>query len=421
MFKNKWWTVVASVLALIVGNGVINVFAVAVFLKPIAQNLGFGRGTVSTAILAANWCTALAIPFVGRMIDRWGVRAVLLPSITLFAVAAAARALLTHSVVVLMIVFAVGGITGAGQSTTGYSKQIAMRFDRQRGLALGIALAGVGLGTALVPQFCNILLGRFGWRMGFLGLGVLTFVLAFIPVAIFFRDPEHKASPAQVRAKTTANAPGLTFSEAVRTWQLWAMVLIFFLSTVAINGTLIHLIAMLTDRGISVEVATAALSVSGLALIGGRLISGYLMDKIFAPYIGMFFMLSSIAGMAILGLGVHGVGPVLGTILMGMCIGAEIDMLAFLVGAYFGLRGFGAIHGFIYAGVLIANGAGAVILGWCYQLTKSYNGGLIAFEIMLVVSFCLFATLGPYRFSARRKPAAAAGSPVRAGAPSGAR
>jgi len=414
MFKNKWWTVFASVIALIVANGVINVFAVGVFIKPISQQLGFGRGTISTAIAAANWCTALAVPFIGRMIDRWGVRAVLLPAITLFAITVAARAFLTQSVVLLLIIFGLSGITGSGQSTTGYSKQIAMRFDTQRGLALGIALAGIGLGTAIVPQLCNILLAIFGWRMGFVGVGVLTFFLAFVPVFIFFRDPEPHASQTQARAKTTAEVPGLTFSEAVRTWQLWAMVLIFFFSTVAINGSLIHVVAMLTDRGISVKLATAALSFSGLALIGGRLISGYLMDKIFAPYIGMFFMLGSIIGMGILGLGVRGTGPVLGTILMGMGMGAEVDMLAFLIGAYFGLRSFGAIHGFVYAGILFANGVGAGILGWCFQWTRSYNTGLIAFEILLVISFVLFATLGSYRFPARRKQAATTVAPAAA-------
>jgi MFS family permease len=399
MFKNKWWLVFGSVLALIVGNGTINVFAVGIFFKPIARDLGYGRGIISTAVGVTNICTALMVPFFGRLLDKYGVRRILLPAIVLFALTTAARSLITSSVVVLFLIFAIGGFAGAGQSTTPYSKLIAERFDTQRGLALGIVLSGVGLGTAIVPQYATFLLRHFGWRVGFLGLGCLIIILAFIPAAVFCREPVRTSAK---KGAARAAILGTEFSEAVRTFQFWAIWVIFFFATVAINGSLIHVVPMLTDRGLPVAAATAALSFSGIALIGGRLLSGYLLDKIYAPYIGIFFLLMPMIGLAILGMGYRGAGPVLGTVLLGMGMGAEIDLLAYIIAAYFGVRAFGAIHGFIFMGALLANAVGAAALGWCYQLTKSYSIGFIAFEIILAISVVLFALLGPYRFPVRK-------------------
>jgi len=88
--RNRWWIVVASILSLIVGQGSINVFAAGIFLKPVAAELGFGRGSISTAIGLSNVVTALALPFFGRLVDRYGVRPMLLWSIALFALATAA-------------------------------------------------------------------------------------------------------------------------------------------------------------------------------------------------------------------------------------------------------------------------------------------------------------------------------------------
>src|SRR5215471_16444997 len=187
---NRWWIAIASGVALIVGQGAINVFAAGVFLKPVAQELGFGRGEISNAIAISNIMVAVATPFFGRMVDRLGVRRPLLASILLFALATAALALLQPSTFVLLMLYGISGFVSVGQNPTAYSKVIAAWFDRQRGLALGIALAGVGIGTALVPQFFNFLIAHFGWREGYIGLGLAIFVLAFIPAALVIREPE---------------------------------------------------------------------------------------------------------------------------------------------------------------------------------------------------------------------------------------
>src|SRR5450631_2437508 len=99
--RNRWVIVVACGIALIVGQGAINVFAAGVFMNPVAQELGFGRGTISTAIGSSSILTALATPFFGRLIDTRGVRLILLTSIVLFAASVAAMSLLQPSTTLL--------------------------------------------------------------------------------------------------------------------------------------------------------------------------------------------------------------------------------------------------------------------------------------------------------------------------------
>lgn len=394
--RNRWWIVVASILSLIVGQGSINVFAAGVFLKPVAQELGFGRGAISTAIGLSSIVTALALPFFGRLVDRYGVRPMLLASITLFALATAAMSQFTPSTAVLFLLFALSGLVAVGQCPTAYSKVITEWFDHQRGLALGLALAGVGLGTALIPQLSNALVGAFGWRMGYVGLGVTIFVLAFLPVALFVREPPARSTGPHAQAARI----GASFWQACRSWPYWVMTLAFFFDATAVNGSMIHVVPLLTDRGVGPAAAAGALSAAGLALIGGRIVAGYLLDKLFAPYIAIFFLLCPMAGIAILGWGGAGFWPVIGTILLGLSIGGEIDLLSYIVSRYFGIHFFATLHGFIFALVLIGNAVGASILGWLFQATHSYTIGFTVFEILLAIACALMLTLGPDRFPA---------------------
>jgi MFS family permease len=397
--ERRWWIVFAAMLSLIVGEDSINVFAAGVFLKPVAQELGFGRGEISTAIGLSSVVTALMMPFFGRLVDLLGVRPMLLWSIPLFALATAALSLLTASTGVLFLLFAISGVTAVGQSPTAYCKVITAWFDRKRGLSLSLALAGVGLGSALIPQLSKTLIGHFGWRMGYVGLGIAIFVFAFLPVALFVREP---AKPEAVRLSNSgreiAALLGLSFAEAIRTWRYWAMTLTFFFAATAINGSLIHVVPLLTDRGIPASVAIGALSAAGLALIGSRIVAGYCLDKIFAPYIAVFFLLLPMVGIAILATGMA--MPIVGTVLLGLGIGANIGLMSFIISRYFGIRFFGALHGFMFAPVMLGNAVGASILGWCFQLMHSYTLSFALFEVLLAIACMLMMTLGRYRYPA---------------------
>ena len=406
---NRWWTVAASMFALMVGSGPITVFAAGVFLKPVAQELGFGRGEISTAIGLSSVVIALGIPLYGRLLDLKGIRPVLLPTIVAFALANAALALLRPSTALLFVLYGVLGLTGLGQGPTAYSKVLSAWFDRRRGLALGIALAGVGLGTAIMPQFASLLLTEFGWRMGYVGLGIAVMVVGFVPVALFVREPP-LARPAGSAAGEAL--PGMTFREAMRSWRYWALTAAFCLGATVINGSLIHVVPLLTDRGLPLSAAVAAVSASGLALICGRVFSGWCSDKLFAPWIAIVFLLCPMAGIAILGTGAG--NPVIGTVLLGAGIGAEIDLMSFIVSRYFGVRFFGSLHGFMFAFAAFGNFIGSSLLGWSFELLRSYGPAFALFELFLAIAIAIFASLGPYAYPAAAESPLAALRPARA-------
>jgi MFS family permease len=398
MFKNRWWIAGASAVALIFSSGTIQLFSASLFIKPITEELGFGRGTLSTAFGINFVLSAIATPIFGRLLDLRGVRAMMLPTITLYALATAALALLPASVPALFVMYGIVGAFGVAQTPTPYGKVVSWWFDRRRGIALGIALAGIGLGTIIVPQLTRFLMTQFNWRIGYVGLGCAVLIFALLPNALIIREP-----PNVERAKAAGvvpDVPGLTFSEARATWRYWALSLAFFLAATVINGSLVHVVPMLTDRGISIGVAVAALSATGIALIAGRLCAGWLSDRVFAPYIAVFFIVFPMFGIAVLGFGFGGISPVIGTICLGVGIGAEIDLMTFLVGRYFGLRQFGTLYGVMFAIAILGNATGSSLLGWSFQFLKSYSPALILFEVLLVVAAFCFLGLGPYRYSA---------------------
>jgi MFS family permease len=399
MDSKRWSIVAASSLALVASQGPINVFAAGIFLKPISQELGFGRGDIATAIGISSLMTAVASPFFGRMIDRFGVRTPLAVSIVLFALATAALSLLPGSVLGLYAIFALAGLVAIGQTPGSYSKVVAAWFDRQRGFALGIVLAGVGMGTVVMPMICNTLIGTFGWRGAYLGVACVIIILALVPVLAFVREPTRVSAGHLPGDLSPGPAlPGVSMKEAAHDRRFWYMLVSFFLAVVAINGSLVHVVPMLTDRGLPLSEAVKIISASGIALIVGRLLAGWIIDRIFAPYVAVFFLVCPLVGLLILALQPPAVPPVVGVLLLGLGIGGETDLLSFMVSRYFGLAKFGTIYGWIFTAALVGNAVGSSILGWAFQLTHSYSATLVTYSVLLAIATGLTLVLGPYRY-----------------------
>ena len=318
----------------------------------------------------------------------------------------------------LILLFAIQGCVACVNTPIGYSKLITARFDSDRGLALGIALTGAGLGTILIPQYAAYLMKMYGWRNGYVGLGLAIVVLAFLPVYLVCHEPAEMkkarlaATSKGASAKDNPALPGTTLSEAIRTPKYWALVFTIYLAMTVTNGTLTHMVPMLTDRGLTIGQAVGMMSVGGLSLIIGRVIAGYLMDKIFAIYVTIFFLLIPMVGVAVLISGAKGVWLVGAVSIMGLCLGAEFDLMPFLVSRYFGIRSFGALYGFVLMFVNFANARGMLLLGWTFQLKRTYIPMLYVFEGFLVITIILMSTMGPYKFPALKRPM---GKPAAAG------
>jgi MFS family permease len=390
---NRWWIVVGSVFGLVVGNGPIMQFTFGIFLLPITKEFGWSRSAASTSLVVGLGMTALCVPVAGRLIDRYGIRAVTLPAITLFSLCLAAVALFAHTPAMFVVLYALMGIAAAGQTPLPYAKAISAWFDSKRGLALGIAMSGVGLGAALVPQFAQFLVGSVGWRGAYLGLAALVLAIGVPAVGLAVHEP---AAPSGAAASATL--PGDTASQAWRNPCFWHIAIAFFAVALAANGAIAHVVPLLVDRGISPKVAAGAMGFAGIALTVGRLFAGYLLDRIHAPYVAAIFFLLPLCGIGILLAGLAPSYAVLAIVLIGMGLGAEVDLIAFLLSRYFGMRSFGEIYGYLFAIFMLGSGIGPYLMGVAFDVSGSYRPALIGLCAVLLVACLLLLRLGAYRF-----------------------
>src|ERR1700722_5163684 len=389
-----WLVVFGSTLALIVGNGPIILFTFGVLLQPISAEFGWQRSVLATAVVTSHITGAVMMPFIGSLVDRIGVRRIALPAIVIFALATASGGLLGASPTEFILLYGFLGFVGAGHSTLTYGRAVSTWFDAKRGLALGITLAGIGIGAAVIPKYTYFFVAHYGWREAYFALGALLFVVGFPSVALFVRD-----RPPEDRAKVMYTQ-GLTIREALGNYRFWFASLAMLLAAATINGTIAHIVPILSDRGISTSIATTAVAASGLSLIIGRMLSGLALDRFYGPYVATFFFAIPLVGMAMLGLGVSGPLAVLAAVLLGLGIGAEGDIMAYLTSRYFGMAHYGVIYGTILAFFTLGSGLGPWIMAHAYDAFHNYIAGLIGLGGALFVAIMLVLTLGPYRYPA---------------------
>lgn len=401
IFASRWWIVFASACGLLVGTGSIMIFSFGVFIKPVTEDLGISRGELSTALGSATWLTALACPVVGWLIDRWGTRRIMIPGVLAFALAVAGLGLMqAEPAYLIFLIFGLVGFVGGIQTPIPYAAVVSRWFDRDRGIALGVATAGVGVGVALIPQLAAFLIERLGWRAAYFGLAISVVVLAWLPVLIFVREP----SAANDVEATSPGTVGIEAAAALKTWRFWALTIAFFLGVLAINGTIVHVVALLTDRGVSLQIATGALSAAGIAIIVGRIICGWCLDRFWGPYVAIFFFVVPMVGIALLESGWENPIPLLGAALCGAGIGAEIDLMAFFVGRYFGLKAYGKIYGLMFMLFNVGTGLGPALSGRAFDVFHSYFQIFMAYEAALVVTCLLFLPLGEYAYPVPKAP-----------------
>jgi MFS family permease len=374
----------------------------SLFLKPVSAEFHWGRDSMPFGVMIAFTLTTILYPFVGRVVDRVGARSVLLPGMILLGCSVMMLSLLHGSTLGFDLIFLLVASTGTLVSGVVFGRALASVYDKNRGKAFGICLGlGGGLGATLSPPMANWLINTFGWRSAYLGLGLLPIIIGF-PIVFLFIRPRKSASQANTAAMEGALAlPGLSAKEAVRRPALWLICTIIFLSCLANNGVLVHLAAMLTDRGLTVGLATGLLSTVAVSTCLGQCASGFLLDRIKTPKIGIPFAASVLAGLLLID---HSSAPaflILGVALFGFGMGAEYSLLPYYIGRYFGIRAFGQLYGGIYAAASIAGGLGPFVMGRVYEVTHSYTGALAGLETGIAIAIVCVACLGKYVYTVK--------------------
>lgn len=389
---------------MVVGNTPMTLFTFGLFLKPVTTEFGWDRATFATAIFVSQAVGAVSMPLIGRLIDSWGIRRVTLTFIVLFSLATALLSQ-TRSLGPFLLLYGISGLAGSGRGPIAYAKAISAWFEARRGLALGVAMTGLGIGAALVPQIARLLIDDFGWREAYVGLGIIAFAVSFPTVAIFIREPDDAAgndvlSTVGHVSNATVQSPRFATHEAfMKSSRFWFLIFAVFMASASLNGAFTHVIPLLTDRGISIRFATSILSFSALALMGGQIISGYLLDRFFATYVAGFFFLTSLVGVILLSVvRVAGILPMLGGTCLAFGIGAESNLAAFLVSRHFGLLRFSEIFGYVLAASVLGNGSGPWLMARSYDIQRSYSFALGACGLALILATLFISMLGPYRY-----------------------
>ena len=403
-----WWNVATGFVGMGLSYAMFTIFAFGVFVRPLEDEFGWTRGELSFAVTMTNFAVVIASPCLGLIIDKFGVRRVLIPSVVLMGLTVASMTLLSANLWHYYMLYFLIPLLGAGTLPQSYSRVLIAWFSRRRGIALGISLAGFGVGAMLVPVFAQMMIENHGWRLAYAGFAAAIFALA-LPMAVFVLkespaemglrpdgDPPENTSVDDDPVPVDAAAAGLSCPQAARTHSFWLILVSFMLVGIGITSILAHLVPMLIDRGVAPASAALCMSSLALGLIAGRVLAGYLMDYFFAPYVAACFLLGLLAGIVILATGTTGGLVFVAAVCVGMATGSEISEIAYICSRYFGPRAFGLIYGLMFAAFQLGSMIGAPLMGLYYDRAGNYIGALWVVAGIVVIGTILITLLGPY-------------------------
>jgi MFS family permease len=390
-------------------TGTIVVLSFGVFFKPLSQYFHASRAAVSLAFTLHNLVGAACIPLIGRLIDCFGARRVILTGTTIFGLVLLSGGLVGSSITYLYLFYVALGLVAGTTSPVPYGVVVSRWFDRQRGLALGLMAFGLGLGAIAMPLVAQRLIAMFGWRATYAIFGCAALLLSLPVVAAFLaEDPRQKGMwpdgivPTQSAEQDKGHYEGLSWRDTWHQPTFWLLICAFFLAGASLFACVLHMPALLTDRGVSPQGAAVASSIVGVALLVGRIGAGYLLDRIFAPRLALLLFGGSAVGIALLSAGSVGKIALVAAFLVGVGVGAEVDIIAYLMGRYFGLRALGTAFGYGFGSYVFGGALGALLMGAGFDLTHSYTVPLAGFFIAMVLAAWLMTRLGPYQYAARQ-------------------
>ena len=390
-----WWIVVVAAIAMSTGPGQFAFGAFGLFIKPLGEEFGWDRAQVS---LAATWFTialAFSIAIIGQFADRYGSRKVILPSVLVFAALLALPALLVDTLWELFLLYMLMGCLGAGANALPYLRTIATWFDVRRGLAIGVAMGGSGAGFAYVPPLVQYIIDTHGWRAGYICLSLVIVIVTLPLVYFFLRD----APARQGRADERVVKSSLKLFPLLKLRLLWQLFLIFCLLSFALYGVLAHLAPMMSDRGMARADAALVQATLGIAIVVSRVLIGYLIDRFDATRVASICFFISAGGVGVLTAGAVDAPAFLAALCIGLSMGAEIDMLAYLTSRYFGVDNFGRIYGILFVSFLAGTALGPYAFGLAYETYGSYREVLLTAVIVIIISSVMTLLLPAYKKS----------------------
>jgi len=379
-----WRVVLAACLGVMAGFGSLFVYTFTVFVKPLGAQFGWNREAVSGGFAIAAITLGIFSPLLGRLLDRFGPRRIILPCMTVFGCGVASLALLRPGIWQFYATCLVIGLVGNGAAHLAYGRSISTWFEARLGTALAFVMLGAGLGAMILPVVAQAIVTRSGWRAAYASLGVIALLLG-LPLSWRFIVDRGERGPTRAKAAGVEHS-GARWQEGVRSYAFWIIVLVLFVSSISMNGAITHLSALLTDRGISARDAAWCASILGGVSVFGRLGTGWLLDRIFGAYVALLVNLMTAAGVVLLAHANSFWTGALAAGLLGIGAGGEAAITPYLLTRYFGLRAFSTLYGLTWTFYAAAGATGPVILGRAFDATGSYSSLLVTLAIALVIA-----------------------------------
>jgi len=370
--------VIGAGLNLFLGTGQVLLFSFGVFLKPIIADTGWSRGEVSSAVLWGQLLVALASPLTGLAVDRFGARRVARFAGPSLGIGVLLIGLMSRSEESFVFFFALGFLLGAAQVPVPYVKAVANWYDKRLGLALGSAMILSGVGVALLPPISAALIDAFGWRMAYVGLAVIVWLVSVPSVAFLIHEPPVGNAASDLGARNTSEmasggSDGMKLVQAVRTRPFWMIAISFFLISAVVGAGTHVLPIILSDYGLKTQQSSFVMTLVGVAMMVARFGFGMLLDRFRASRVIALVFLGAAAGFLCLTYGVSAITVPTAAVLIGLALGAEVDALAYMASRAFGRHHLGSIYGVLMFCFSFGLGCGPAVFGQVYEYTGSYH------------------------------------------------
>ncbi len=380
-FAKGWTVVLASTVGFALGGSGLIFYTSGVFLDALRNEFHWPVASLQSGLILIGLLSFVLTPSIGWLSDRFGSRAVAIPSMIAFGLCFMGLSREDGRYSTFLALWALLAIASAGTQAIVWSRAVSGWFSAGRGMALGITLLGTGVTAMVAPPLAAHIIERHGWRMAYIALGGGALCLSLPLLFLFLRD--------NVAARGSVATPlaGCSTGEALKNWRFWIIGFCLLCVTFTVAGVISNFIKLMTGHGFSRSQAAWVASMSGVFIIFGRLACGALLDRLHGPFVGAAFFLGLPVACLLLSASTLGLPAALvAASLLGLGAAAEFDVIPYLVSRYFGLRKLGSILGLVTLFFQLGSVA-PVLFGAVYD----HLGG---YRVMLWIA-AVVSTAGP--------------------------
>jgi MFS family permease len=392
-----YYLVAVTFLFLVLFNGcAVSVFSL--FVHPLEESLGWGRGQVMAGFTFFYLLVGFASPVVGRFVDRYGARPVMPIGAAMYGIG---LLLLSRSndLWVFYLGYAIVGAGGAALGPVPCSAVISNWFKRKRGMALGFMAAGIGAGGVVMAPFVGLMLSRFDWRTAYLSMAVLV-VVVVVPLALglirtrpsemgVYPDGDSAPPSTLETAALKGEAKGFTLKQALRTPTFWLIAVAISFSNFANMSVFQASASFLGDAGFSIATAATALGLVGFGSATGKILFGWMCDRVPANRVCAIGITLQLMGTLLL-MSVRTDSPqefIWGyALISGLGVGAWLPTLSMMSSTSFGLLFYGTVFGTLNLLNSTGTATGPLFSGTAYDMSGSYMGAFTTCAILMAIA-----------------------------------